>query len=189
MVLPVSPGGECSKVATAAKVCSAATAIGSAITAGAVAFDPGSVEAATAAWFGVGALTTQHSLLAPLPSCHALSCFMQHGCGDDVTAPKHNAVGISTAASTASAATIRMYVRRRICSSSIPVYEHASVIAITPERVTTSTSIPPLPPTSAASAPPPRPVLRRESPRFRSSCTRPCSCPGTRTNSSKEHWS
>ena len=54
MVLLLRPGGECSEDATAAKVCSAATAIGSAITAGAAAFDPGSVEVTTAAWFGAG---------------------------------------------------------------------------------------------------------------------------------------
>lgn len=123
MALLAKSGGECSEEEDASLACRTAGALNWLATrAGAAAFDPGSVEVTTAAWLGAGALTTQHSLFAPLPSCHALACFMQHGCGDDVTAPKHNAVGISTAASTATVATIRMCVRHRICSSIIPAH-------------------------------------------------------------------
>jgi hypothetical protein len=115
MALLANSGGDCSEEGDDSLACCTTGALNSlAITAGAAAFDPGSVEVTTAAGFGAGALTTQHSLFAPLPSCHALSCFMQHGCGDDVTAPKHNAVGISTAASSTTAATIRFPMTRRI---------------------------------------------------------------------------
>jgi hypothetical protein len=79
MALLANPGGECSEKGDAWLACRTAGALNSLpiMTKGA-AFDPELVEVTIAAWFGAGALTTQHSPFALRPSFHVLSCFMQH---------------------------------------------------------------------------------------------------------------
>ncbi len=79
MVLLANPGGECSEEKDAWLACRTAGATNLLpIMARGATFDPESAEVTIAAWFGAGALTTQHSPFAPRRSFHALSCFMQH---------------------------------------------------------------------------------------------------------------